>query len=64
MGASCDGQLALFDLRFAAFGQHVTMAGVPQPARDTPWGGRSGYFTDPDGHLWEVVFNPGFADLG
>jgi catechol 2,3-dioxygenase-like lactoylglutathione lyase family enzyme len=32
--------------------------GVPQPARDTDWGGRSGYFTDPDGHLWEVGWNP------
>jgi catechol 2,3-dioxygenase-like lactoylglutathione lyase family enzyme len=31
---------------------------VPQPARDTDWGGRSGYFTDPDGHLWEVGWNP------
>ncbi|MBL7946468.1 MAG: hypothetical protein JNN32_10440, partial [Flavobacteriales bacterium] len=22
------------------------------------WGGYSGYFTDPDGHLWEIAFNP------
>ena len=22
------------------------------------WGGYSGYFADPDGHLWEVAFNP------
>ncbi|MHC3759764.1 VOC family protein [Staphylococcus succinus] len=22
------------------------------------WGGYSGYFQDPDGHLWEVVWNP------
>lgn len=27
----------------------------PQP---TFWGGYSGYFQDPDGHLWEVVWNP------
>ncbi len=26
------------------------------------WGGYSGYFADPDGHLWEVAFNP-FMDL-
>ena len=26
------------------------------------WGGYSGYFKDPDGHLWEVAFNP-FQDL-
>jgi uncharacterized protein len=24
------------------------------------WGGYSGYFTDPDGHLWEVAHNPHF----
>lgn len=28
------------------------------PAHDTFWGGYSGYFQDPDGHLWEVVWNP------
>ncbi len=22
------------------------------------WGGYSGYFTDPDGHIWEVAYNP------
>ncbi|WP_083220324.1 VOC family protein [Hoeflea olei] len=27
------------------------------------WGGYSGYFADPDGHLWELAHNP-FADLG
>ena len=26
------------------------------------WGGYSGYFKDPDGHLWEVAYNP-FSDL-
>jgi predicted lactoylglutathione lyase len=25
------------------------------------WGGYSGYFADPDGHLWEVAHNPFFA---
>jgi uncharacterized protein len=24
------------------------------------WGGYSGYFSDPDGHLWEVAHNPFF----
>jgi len=24
------------------------------------WGGYSGYFRDPDGHLWEVAYNPHF----
>ena len=31
---------------------------VVKPARDTFWGGYAGYFQDPDGHLWEVVWNP------
>jgi uncharacterized protein len=30
--------------------------------QDTAWGGYSGYFSDPDGHLWEVCWNP-FTDL-
>ena len=25
------------------------------------WGGYSGYFTDPEGHIWEVAHNPGFS---
>jgi len=28
------------------------------PAHDRPWGIYSGYFHDPDGHLWEVIWNP------
>lgn len=33
-------------------------AAVIVPARETSWGGYAGYFQDPDGHLWEVVWNP------
>lgn len=33
---------------------------VVKPAERTPWGGYSGYVADPDGHLWELCFNPGF----
>jgi uncharacterized protein len=33
-------------------------ARVVKPAHDTFWGGYAGYFADPDGHLWEVVWNP------
>lgn len=29
-----------------------------KPAQDTFWGGYAGYFADPDGHLWEVAWNP------
>jgi catechol 2,3-dioxygenase-like lactoylglutathione lyase family enzyme len=28
------------------------------PPHDRPWGIYSGYFRDPDGHLWEVIWNP------
>lgn len=31
---------------------------VVKSAQDTFYGGYSGYFQDPDGHLWEVVWNP------
>jgi uncharacterized glyoxalase superfamily protein PhnB len=30
------------------------------PARDVFWGGHSGCFADPDGHVWEVAWNPFF----
>jgi catechol 2,3-dioxygenase-like lactoylglutathione lyase family enzyme len=33
----------------------ATLTGEPH---DRPWGIYSGYFRDPDGHLWEVVWNP------
>lgn len=31
-----------------------------KPAEKVFWGGYSGYFADPDGHLWEVAYNPYF----
>ncbi|MGH9891067.1 MAG: VOC family protein [bacterium] len=33
-------------------------ATIVKPAVKTFWGGYAGYFADPDGHLWEVTFNP------
>jgi catechol 2,3-dioxygenase-like lactoylglutathione lyase family enzyme len=39
----------------ATAGAHIAKA--PQ---DTFWGGYSGYFTDPDGHYWEVAWGPMF----
>jgi catechol 2,3-dioxygenase-like lactoylglutathione lyase family enzyme len=33
---------------------------IVKAAHDTFWGGYAGYFSDPDGHLWEVVWNPQF----
>jgi catechol 2,3-dioxygenase-like lactoylglutathione lyase family enzyme len=34
-------------------GAHVT-----DPAHERFWGGYAGYFQDPDGHLWEIAWNP------
>ena len=33
----------------------ATLTGRPH---DRPWGVYSGYFRDPDGHLWEIIWNP------
>ena len=33
---------------------------IVKPAHRTEWGGYSGYFADPDGHLWEIAHAPGF----
>lgn len=33
-------------------------AKIVKPAQQTFWGGYAGYFADPDGHLWEVAWNP------
>jgi catechol 2,3-dioxygenase-like lactoylglutathione lyase family enzyme len=35
-------------------------ATLVKPAQDTFWGGYSGYFSDPDGYLWEIAWNPFF----
>lgn len=36
---------------------------VIDKAHDRPWGIYSGYFKDPDGHLWEVIWNPALDDI-
>jgi uncharacterized protein len=33
-------------------------ATILKPAQEVFWGGYSGYFADPDGHLREIAFNP------
>jgi catechol 2,3-dioxygenase-like lactoylglutathione lyase family enzyme len=35
-------------------------AKLVKPAHDAFWGGYSGYFSDPDGFLWEVAWSPTF----
>lgn len=41
-----------------AIGAGATLVKKPQKVF---WGGYSGYFKDPDGHLWEVAYNPFFS---
>ena len=38
-------------------------ATVVRTPDDKEWGGYSGYLSDPDGHLWEIAFNPSFQVL-
>ncbi len=49
--AEVDGVLA----DAANAGAEITLA-----AGETFYGGYAGYFRDPDGHLWEIAYNPGF----
>lgn len=35
-------------------------ATLVKPALEAFWGGYSGYFSDPDGFLWEIAWNPSF----
>jgi len=37
---------------------HKAGAIIVKEAQKTFWGGYAGYFHDPDGHLWEIVWNP------
>jgi catechol 2,3-dioxygenase-like lactoylglutathione lyase family enzyme len=41
---------------------HAVAAGgtLVKPPQQVFWGGYSGYFSDPDGHLWEIAHNPLF----
>lgn len=45
--------------------QQAARAGarIVKAAQPTFYGGYAGYFQDPDGHLWEVAFNPDFNSL-
>jgi len=37
-------------------------ANIVKSSHETFWGGYSGYFQDPDGHIWEIVFNPQWVE--
>ncbi|TAM68201.1 MAG: glyoxalase [Microbacteriaceae bacterium] len=53
--ASVDEVYRILDAAVAAGADMVA------PARKQPWGGVSGYFADPDGFRWEIVYNPGLT---
>jgi catechol 2,3-dioxygenase-like lactoylglutathione lyase family enzyme len=38
-------------------GAEAAGATLTEPPHERPWGIYSGYFRDPDGHLWEVIWN-------
>jgi len=46
-----------------AFFAHAVSCGAEpvKPPQKVFWGGYSGYFTDPDGHYWELAYNPFFV---
>jgi catechol 2,3-dioxygenase-like lactoylglutathione lyase family enzyme len=46
--------------RLLAFAE-AAGARVTRPAQAASWGGRTGYFADPDGHPWEIAWNPHFV---
>jgi len=44
------------DEQFAHLKRHG--ATIVKPPQQAEWGGYSGYFADPDGHNWELAYNP------
>ena len=50
------------EARVDAIMAHALRAGakIQKSPQKVFWGGYSGYFADPDGHLWEVAYNPFF----
>jgi predicted lactoylglutathione lyase len=45
----------------ALYAHALSVGATPIKApQETSWGGYSGYFADPDGHLWELAWNPFF----
>ncbi|MCX4746229.1 VOC family protein [Kitasatospora sp. NBC_01287] len=61
MGINLESERAVDEAMTAAV---AAGASVVKPPKATSWGGYSGYFEDPDGHLWELAHAPGFAFSG
>ena len=60
LGAVSIGHIVSSKAEVDAIMDEARQAGavITDPARDRFWGGYSGYFHDPDGHLWEIAWNP------
>jgi catechol 2,3-dioxygenase-like lactoylglutathione lyase family enzyme len=61
MGHNVDSQAEVDAVMQLAAGAGAKIVKAAQP---TFYGGYAGYFQDPDGHLWEIAFNPDFESLG
>ncbi len=63
LGAVSIGHIVKSKKEVDAVVEQARQAGavVTDPPRDRFWGGYSGYFRDPDGHLWEIAWNPQFS---
>ncbi len=60
-GVSCAINLESEAAVDAAFALVAEVGGtITKPPQNPEWGGYSGYFADPDGHAWEVAYNPGW----
>ena len=59
-GAFSIGRLVASRADVDAVFAHAEAAGgtVTEQPHERPWGIYSGYFRDPDGHLWEIIWNP------
>lgn len=55
IGHTVDSRAAVDELLARA---EASSAALTAPLSDRPWGIYSGYCRDPDGHLWEVMWNP------
>ena len=60
-GIALAHNVATRDLVDAALEAAVAAGGtLLKPGTEAEWGGYTSYFTDPDGFLWELAWNPGF----
>ncbi|AXI47427.1 glyoxalase [Sulfitobacter sp. SK012] len=64
-GAATFSHNVAYQEQVGALMDRVEAAGgeILRPASDVFWGGHIGYFSDPEGHVWEVAHNP-FSTLG